>query len=162
MITHRVFWIVAAATLCVTACDKPADPPAATTTTSSATVDASSLPPPPALPYEASLDTRPTISAGLSAPATEPAAAPAATPPPPAAAAQILTFATPVRLMPREGGSRIRARPSASPDTPTIDATQLGVPLVATGRVERPDGPWFQLRLNDGGTGYIRGDLVSQ
>lgn len=76
---------------------------------------------------------------------------------------EILPYAAQQTIVARESELNIRALPFARPDVPILRESIAGEVLNVTGLVNQADGPWYEVRLADGRTGYFKASLaVSQ
>jgi hypothetical protein len=74
---------------------------------------------------------------------------------------EVLPYASAQPRVTREAGSRYRQFPYATKETPTVTATTAMQDLNITGQVSQADGVWYRVKLSNGQTAYIRGDLTA-
>ncbi|MBL8547523.1 MAG: toll/interleukin-1 receptor domain-containing protein [Hyphomonadaceae bacterium] len=64
-------------------------------------------------------------------------------------------------LLARDDGSNYRAEPFARDDVAVMAESVSGEVLSITGVVRQPDGDWYQVRLRDGRTAYLKASLAA-
>jgi TonB family protein len=67
--------------------------------------------------------------------------------------------AAPVRVTATE--ARFREAPAATPQTKVLGVATPGEELDVVGLAKQPDWYWYEVRFDDGSTGFIRSDLTS-
>jgi len=76
---------------------------------------------------------------------------------------EVQPYAAQQTIVASESELNIRALPFARPDVPILRESVAGEVLNVTGLVNQADGPWYEVRLVDGRTGYFKASLaVSQ
>ena len=73
---------------------------------------------------------------------------------------EVLPYSAQQAIVAREGELNIRALPFARPDVLILRETAAGEVLNVTGLVNQAEGPWYQVRLTDGRTGYLKASLA--
>lgn len=73
---------------------------------------------------------------------------------------EVVPYTAQDTVVARESELNFRALPFARPDITVLRESVAGEVLHVTGLVNQPDGPWYQVRLEDGRTAYFKASLV--